>query len=103
MYKVKGQVKRAMAEFSMAIAFSKMNGEDFRLVHPYYFNRATICLDKNRISTAVLDYTYALNLKPDYGAAFANRGICFFKMGEMDAACKDWKQAVKLGFSQSEE
>ncbi len=103
MYKAKGEVKRAMAEYSMAIAYSKMNGEDFYLVHKYYFNRANICLEKNMISTAVLDYTYALNLKPDYGVAFANRGICFFKMGEIDAACKDWKQAVSLGVSQSEE
>ncbi|MDM8160139.1 tetratricopeptide repeat protein [Labilibaculum sp. K2S] len=103
MYKAKGEVKRAMAGYSMAIAYSKMNGEDFYLVHKYYFNRANICLEKNMISTAVLDYTYALNLKPDYGVAFANRGICFFKMGEIEAACKDWKQAVKLGVSQSEE
>ncbi len=103
MYNMKGEVKRAMAEYSMAIAFSKINGEDFHLVHRYYFNRANICLGKNMISTAVLDYTYALNLKPDYGAAYANRGICFYKMGEKDAACKDWKQAVKLGISQSKE
>ena len=103
MYNHKGEVKRAMYEYSMAIAYSKLNGEDFHLVHRYYFNRANICLGKNMISTAVLDYTYALNLKPTYGAAYANRGICLFKMGEKDAACKDWKQAVKLGISQSEE
>ncbi|MCZ4694230.1 hypothetical protein DWB61_05010 [Ancylomarina euxinus] len=103
MYNLKGQVKRAMAEYSMAIAYSKLNGEDFYLVHRYYFNRANICLAKNMISTAVLDYTYALNLNPNYGAAYANRGICLYKMGEKDAACKDWKQAVKLGISQSEE
>ncbi len=103
MYNLNGEVKRAMVEYSMAIAYSKINGEDFHLVHRYYFNRANICLGKNMISTAVLDYTYALNLKPNYGAAYANRGICLFKMGEKDAACKDWKQAVKLGISQSEE
>lgn len=102
-YKLKGEVRRAMAEFSMAIAYSKKNGEDFHLVHKYYFNRANICLAKNMISTAVLDYTYALNLKPDYGSAYANRGICLYKMGETEAACKDWKQAVKLGIGQSEE
>jgi tetratricopeptide (TPR) repeat protein len=103
MYNLKGEVKRAMYEYSMAITYSKLNGEDFHLVHRYYFNRANICLAKNMISTAVLDYSYALNLKPNYGAAYANRGICFYKMGEKDAACKDWKQAVKLGISQSEE
>ncbi|PCH70455.1 MAG: hypothetical protein COC06_04885 [Bacteroidales bacterium] len=103
MYKIKGELKRAMAEYSMAIAYSKMNGEDFPLVHKYYFSRANICLEKNMISTAVLDYTYALNLKPDYGVAYANRGICLFKMEEIEAACKDWEQAVKLGISQSEE
>ena len=103
MYKLKGQMKRAMVEYSMAIAYSKLNGENFHLVHRYYFNRANISLGKNRISSAVLDYTYALNLNPNYGAAYANRGICLYKMGEKDAACKDWKQAVKLGISQSEE
>ncbi|RXQ97547.1 hypothetical protein EO244_01275 [Ancylomarina salipaludis] len=103
LYNLKGEVKRAMAEYSMAIAFSKINGEDFHLVHRYYFNRANICLGKNMIGTAVLDYTYALNLKPDYGAAYANRGICFYKMGETESACKDWKQAVILGISQAEE
>lgn len=102
MYNLKGETKRAMAEYSMAIAYSKLNGEDFHLVHRYYFNRANICLSKNMISTAVLDYTYALNLKPDYGAAYANRGICLYKMGEKDAACKDWKEAVKLGIGQAE-
>jgi len=103
MYKIKGEMKRALAEYSMAIAYSKLNGEDFHLVHRYYFNRANISLGKNRISSAVLDYTYALNLKPNYGVAYANRGICLYKMGETEAACKDWKQAVKLGISQSEE
>lgn len=33
MYNLKGEVKRAMAEYSMAIAYSKLNGEDFHLVH----------------------------------------------------------------------
>ncbi|MFA9370642.1 MAG: hypothetical protein ACERIH_02945 [Labilibaculum antarcticum] len=103
MYKAKGEVKRAMAEYSMAIAYSKMNGEDFSLVPHYYLNRANICLAKNMISTAVLDYTYALNLKPDYGVAFANRGICFFKMGETEAACKDWQKAFDMGIVQVEE
>ncbi len=101
MYNSKGQLKRAMAEYSMAIAYSKINGEDFHLVHRYYFNRANICLGKNMIKTAVLDYTYALNLKPNYGVAFANRGICLYKMGEKAAACKDWKEAVELGVSQA--
>lgn len=103
LFKEKGEQKRAMVEFSMAIAFSKINGEDFRLVPNYYFNRANICLAKNMISTAVLDYTYALNLKPNYGSAFANRGICFFKMGEIDAACMDWKAAKDNGVIQVEE
>lgn len=102
-HKLKGEVKRAMYEFSMAIAYSKINGEDFYLVHKYYFKRANICLEKNMISTAVLDYTYALNLKPDYSFAFANRGICFFKMGETEAACKDWQKAFDMGILHVEE
>lgn len=103
MYKAKGEVKRAMAEYSMAIAYSKMNGEDFYLVPKYYFNRANICLEKNMISTAVLDYTYALNLKPDYGVAYTNRGICFYKMEEIEAACKDWQKAFDMGILQVKE
>ncbi len=103
MYKLKGEMKRAMAEYSMAIVYAKINGEDFSLVPHYYLNRANICLEKNMLSTAVLDYTYALNLKPDYSIAFANRGICFFKMGETEAACKDWQKAFDMGIIQVEE
>ncbi|NOU59461.1 tetratricopeptide repeat protein [Marinifilum caeruleilacunae] len=96
-YKMKGDLNRAMMEYSMAIAYSKMNGADFYLVPHYYFNRATISLQKNRFSSAIIDYSYAIQLKPEYTAAYVNRGISLFQAGKPEDACTDWKTAMELG------
>ena len=103
MYRKKGELKRAMVEYSTAIAYSKKNGEDFYLVPHYYFNRANISLKNNLFNSAVLDYTYAIKLKPNYGIAYVNRGICWFQKGDKESACKDWQSAVDLGAMQAEE
>jgi len=102
-YKMQGDLNRAMMEYSMAIAYSKMNGSDFYLVPHYYFNRATISLKKNRFSSAIIDYSYAIQLKPDYTAAYVNRGISLFQAGKKDDACTDWKSAMDAGSGEATE
>lgn len=96
-YKMKGEMNRAFLEYSKAINFSKKNGEDMYLVPHYYFNRASISLQKKRYSSAAIDYSYAIKLKPEYTAAYVNRGICWFQMGKKEDACTDWKSAMDLG------
>jgi len=96
-YKMQGDLNRAMMEYSMAIAYSKMNGSDFYLVPHYYFNRATISLKKNRFSSAVVDYSYAIQLKPEYTQAYINRGISLFQSGKKEDACSDWQSAMDFG------
>lgn len=96
-YRMQGDLNRAIMEYSRAIAYSKINGSDFYLVPHYYFNRATILLKKNRFSSAVVDYSYALQLKPEYTQAYINRGISLFQSGKIEDACSDWKSAMELG------
>lgn len=100
-YKMKGDLNRAIMEYSMAIAYSKMNGSDFYLVPHYYFNRATISLKKNRFSSAIIDYSSAIQLKPDYTAAYINRGISLYQSGKKEDACSDWKAAMDAGSDQA--
>lgn len=41
----------------------------------------------------------AIKLKPDYGAAYLERGRILFRLSDMDLAIKDSKKAVELGRS----
>lgn len=96
-YRMNNELKKAVEEYSSAINFSKKNGEDFELVHLYYFNRGNCYLKMNMIDPALNDYSYALKLKPDYSYALLNRGICFIKKGNPADACNDWTKAFEQG------
>ncbi|WP_321280663.1 hypothetical protein [Marinifilum fragile] len=102
-YRMKGELNKAFLEYSKAISYSKKNGEELYLVPHYYFNRASISLQKKRLSSAVIDYSYAIKLKPGYTAAYVNRGICWFQMGRKEDACTDWKSGMDLGSDYAKE
>jgi len=42
------------------------------------------------------EFTEAINLSPDYYLAYANRGLAYYYLGEIDNAIKDFSQAVTL-------
>lgn len=96
-YRMNSDLTNAISEYTDAINYSKINGEDLELVHKYYFNRATCYLKKDLFDSAILDYDYTLKLKPDYSSAFINRGICLYKKGKSSDACADWYSALNLG------
>lgn len=93
----------AILEYDFATKYAKTNGEDFYLVPYYYLNRANCYMKKNNLSKAIEDYNYLVNLKPDFLAGVTNRGICYFKLGKKDEACKDWKNAVDKGYGNANE
>jgi tetratricopeptide (TPR) repeat protein len=45
---------------------------------------------------AIGEFTEAINLSPDYHLAYANRGLAYYYLGEIDNAIKDFSQAVTL-------
>lgn len=91
----------AIEAYSEAIAYSKINGEDFPLVWAYYFNRGNCYLKTNQFKKAIQDYNYALTLSPDNADVLTNRGFCYYKTNDSDAACMDWHTALDLGNSQT--
>ncbi|MFD2201102.1 tetratricopeptide repeat protein [Shivajiella indica] len=91
----------AIKAYSEAIAYSKINGEDFPLVWAYYFNRGNCFLKTNQHSKAILDYDYALALSPKNADILTNRGFCHYKTNNQSAACTDWSMATELGSKQT--
>jgi tetratricopeptide (TPR) repeat protein len=39
----------------------------------------------------------ALNIDPNYGAAYLNRGVAREMLRDMQGACEDWSKAKELG------
>ncbi len=93
----------AILEYTNATTYAKRNGEDFYLVHYYYFNRANCFMQLKMYDGALKDYDYALKLKPDFAAAYYNRGVCFYKKGEKTNACKDWQKSLEMGYEISKQ
>lgn len=92
-----GRLQEAIKAYSDAIAFSKINGEDFPLVWAYYFNRGNSYLKANQHAKAIPDYDYALKLNPKNADVLTNRGFCHYKTNQRGKACADWTLASSLG------
>jgi tetratricopeptide (TPR) repeat protein len=59
-----------------------------------YLNRGNAKYDKGDWDGAIADYNQAIELKPDYAAAFDNRGNAKRKKGDLDGAIADYTQAI---------
>lgn len=98
-YQNENNLTKAVQEYTLAIKYSKKNGEDYDLVYAYYQNRASCYLKLNEFAKAIPDFNYALKLNQENGAIYANRGIAYYKTGKRTEACQDWRKAMKLGVS----
>lgn len=96
-YQYEKNYQKAIQEYTLAIQYAKINGEDYELVYAYYQNRANCHLFLNEFSKAISDFSYALKLNQDNGIIYANRGIAYYKTGKRTEACQDWRQASKMG------
>ncbi len=102
-YRMNSDLKNAISEYDSAISYSKINGEEFELVHKYYANRGNCYYKMDSLELALQDYNYALQLKPDYIPALLNRGICLYKKGNKQDACSDWGKASAIGSTAAKE
>lgn len=103
LYRLNSDYKNAILEYSNAITFAKTNGEDFYLVPYYYLNRGNCYQKETQLNKALGDYNYLIKLKPDLLSALTNRGVCLYKLGKKDEACKDWNTAMGKGYSPAKE
>jgi len=96
-FRIKKNLNKAIKEYTLAIQYSKINGEDFHLVPYYYFNRGNSYLKLKLTDKAILDYNYTLKLNPKFSSALVNRGICFLMKKKTKEACDDWSKAIEMG------
>ncbi len=102
-YKDSSKLPEAILEYTNATNYAKRNGEDFYLVHYYYFNRGNCLLQMKMYDGALQDYNYTIKLKPEFAAAFYNRGVCLFMKGKKEGACQDWQVALDMGYEASKQ
>ena len=124
-YKRKGQLGRAIADYSAAI---RLKSDDAGIIvnrgNAYYYqgqyeraikdfdaairlspelaeaygNRGNVYRKQGRFDRAIKDYDRALQLTPDSAQVFADRGLAYEKKGEASQALRDFKNAHALGF-----
>jgi len=63
----------------------------------YYFYRGRLNYQSEKIGQAIKDYDITLQLKPDYGAAYAWRGVAKYWKANVAEGCVDIKKGAELG------
>ena len=61
-YQQQNKLKAAVAEYDIAIKFSKINGEDYKIVYDYYANRGICLLKQNLYAKSITDFDNAIKL-----------------------------------------
>lgn len=59
-----------------------------------YFSTAEKFQETQNYTDAVINYTKALELDPEYGKAYEARGFCYEKIGKKEDAATDYKRAT---------
>lgn len=61
------------------------------------YNKGVILAGEGDLTSAISCFNKAIELKPDFGEAFYNRGYVFLSLGNRDAAFADLSRAGGLG------
>jgi tetratricopeptide (TPR) repeat protein len=61
-----------------------------------YSCRATARDIKGELDGAVADYTKAIEIDPQYGEAYANRGLLLLNLGRASEAERDFEYSLRL-------
>ena len=88
-YQEKGEVDRAIANFTTAIKF---NPNDARV----YSNRGSAYATKGELDRAIANLSKAIALNPKYADAYNSRGVAYAKKGDKEQAIADFRKALKI-------
>ena len=88
-YQEKGEVDRAVADFTTAIKF---NPNDARV----YNNRGVAYEQKGDKEQAIADYGKGIALNPKYVEAYTNRGVAYEQKGDKEQAIADFRKALEI-------
>ncbi len=83
------QYKEALADYNM---LAKANA-----TNELYFERGLVYADMGQYSSAIGDFSKAIQSDPSFHKAYYNRGVCYNLTGKSDLACKDLNVAKKIG------
>jgi tetratricopeptide (TPR) repeat protein len=61
-----------------------------------YFEQGYYYLRKNRNEKAVSEFSKAININPEYAAAYHYRGLAYQSMGQYDQAIADFSKVIEL-------
>jgi tetratricopeptide (TPR) repeat protein len=87
----------ALGEFTLAIKYAKVNGEDLPIIYDYYASRGVCYLKQKKYQKALDDFDDALRFNEVEGSIYVNRGYALYKLEQKDTACKSWETALELG------
>lgn len=97
LYRKENNIDSAINAYSMAIEYSKINGENYPIVYAYYLNRG-ICYHKiQSFIPALQDFNYGIRLNPKKPALYLNKAKLLYELGNKKQACTQWEIASKLG------
>lgn len=85
----KGELERAIADYTLAIDLEPDHADSFVC-------RGAARKDAGDLDGAVADYERAIELDPDNAVAFNNRGAVRHERGDLDGAIADYSRAIDL-------
>jgi len=88
-YQEKGEVDRAVADFTTAIKFSP---NDARV----YSNRGSAYATKGELDRAIANLSKAIALNPKYADAYNSRGVAYAKKDDREQAIADYRTALEI-------
>ncbi|HAP51193.1 MAG TPA: hypothetical protein DCQ56_08270 [Porphyromonadaceae bacterium] len=62
-----------------------------------YYDKGNACMLQADYTSAISCYTKAIELKPDLGEAYYNRGLMYLRLGDKERGVADLSQAGELG------
>ena len=89
----KGDLERAIKHFTAAIDSGKLSKENMAIAHN---NRGSAWDDRRQPDKAIKDYSKAIELNPNYDAAYYNRSYAYERKGQIALAFRDMENAVRL-------
>ncbi|MCZ6628161.1 MAG: tetratricopeptide repeat protein [SAR324 cluster bacterium] len=84
-----GKYQEALAEFDIQLQVAPLSTKG-------QLGRGLALMGLGEFNAALQAINYAIDLKPDFAAAYANRGILHDKMSRHEQALQDYRKALKL-------
>lgn len=95
-YRDSGQINKALADYTEAIAVKPNKGSTYNSRGKTYFDLGGPKNDQALIQKAIADYTKGIELSPELGELYSNRGAALGYLGKTQQALADLNKAVEL-------